>query len=200
MNPLDNLLPPEPFLLDPDEALAEAARLHAIRSIRARERARIRRINTGRRERSMSSNSGDDLPAFEPAYTPDGSTPALESEGAVKKPELVVVDEKEVGMNAGLKHLYSGKEDKRGRFQWQTKIPEDLGKPAEDADSLKWAILVRHVKVYGDPRRVLALHSIVVQSPLLKELLKEVLAGYPGVTTSLKRLEFSGNFEPLIHR
>ena len=27
-----------------------------------------------------------------------------------------------------------------------------------------------------------------------------VLAGYPGVTVSLRRLEFSGEFEPLIHR
>ena len=103
-------------------------------------------------------------------------------------------------MSVGLKHLYSGKEDKRGRFQWQTEMPEDLGKPAEDAESEKWAIIVRNVKVYNDPKKVLSLHSVVIQSPLLKDLLKEVLAGYPGVTVSLKRLEFSGRFEPLIHR
>ena len=94
----------------------------------------------------------------------------------------------------------SGKEDKRGRFQWESKIPEDLGQPAEDAESQKFAIIVRKVKVYNDPTKVLTLHSIVVQSPLLKDLLKEVLAGYPGVTVNLKRLEFSGRFEPLIHR
>lgn len=93
-----------------------------------------------------------------------------------------------------------GKEGKRGQFQWQTKIPEDVGKPAEDADSLRYAILVRMVKVYGDPRRTLALHSIVIQSPLLKDLLEDVLSGYPGVTAKLDRLEFSGKFEPLIHR
>jgi hypothetical protein len=106
----------------------------------------------------------------------------------------------EIGMSVGLKHLYSGKEDKRGRFQWQTEMPEDLGKPAEDAESEKWAIVVRNVKSYNDPKKVLSLHSILIQSPLLKELLKEVLAGYPGVTVGLKRLEFSGRFEPLIHR
>jgi len=44
------------------------------------------------------------------------------------------------------------------------------------------------------------MHSIVIQSPLLKELLRGVLAGYPGVTVDLDRLEFSGKFEPLIHR
>lgn len=118
----------------------------------------------------------------------------------VKKTELVKIDPKEVGMLSGYKHLYSGKEDKRGRFQWQNEIPEDVGKPAEDAEAQKYAILVRHIKVFHDPRRVLSMHSIVVQSPLLKELLGEVLVGYPGVTVGLQRLEFSGRFEPLIHR
>lgn len=47
---------------------------------------------------------------------------------------------------------------------------------------------------------MLALHSVVIQSPLLKDLLEVVLAGYPGVTVSLRRLEFSGTFAPLIHR
>ncbi|KAI7346810.1 hypothetical protein KC336_g22796, partial [Hortaea werneckii] len=97
-------------------------------------------------------------------------------------------------------NLYSGKEDKHGRFQWQTTIPEDLGKPAEDAESEKWAIVVRNVKTYNDPKKVLSLHSILIQSPLLKDLLKDVLNGYPGVTVGLKRFEFSGRFEPLIHR
>lgn len=65
---------------------------------------------------------------------------------------------------------------------------------------MKHAIIARYVRVYADPHRVLALHSIVIQSPLLKDLLTVVLAGYPGVTVSLQRLEFSGVFEPLIHR
>ena len=60
----------------------------------------------------------------------------------------------EAGMKAGLKNLYSGKEDKKGRYQWQDKIPEDLGDPAENDKTAKWALLVRNVKVYSDPRRV----------------------------------------------
>lgn len=80
------------------------------------------------------------------------------------------------------------------------KLPEDIGKPAEDADTLKHAIIARYGRVYNDPRRVLELHSIVIQSPLLKDLLSDVLEGYPGVTVGLQRLEFSGTFEPLIHR
>ena len=58
------------------------------------------------------------------------------------------------GMKGGLKNLYSGKEDKKGRYQWQDKIPEDLGGPAENDKTAKWALLVRNVKVYNDPRRV----------------------------------------------
>ncbi|KAI9724291.1 MAG: hypothetical protein M1828_003715 [Chrysothrix sp. TS-e1954] len=104
------------------------------------------------------------------------------------------------GMECGFKNLYSGPEDKRGRYKWLETIPDDLGKPAEDKESAKWALIVRHVKVFNDPRKVLKIHSIVIQSPLLKKLLKKVLEGYPGVTTSLQRLEFSGRFEPLIHR
>lgn len=132
------------------------------------------------------------------------------------------LDPADVGMTADSKLLYSGKEDRRGRFTWyvlprftavqnpkvthanvlnrQPTVPEDIGKPAEDSESEKWALIVRRVRVYNDPKKVLSLHSIVIQSPLLKELLTDVLAGYPGVTVNLKRLEFSGRFEPLIHR
>ncbi|KAI6846830.1 P-loop containing nucleoside triphosphate hydrolase protein [Hortaea werneckii] len=127
--------------------------------------------------------------------TPDSATSK-----DTKDEQLVRLDPNEIGMSCGFKNLYSGKEDKHGRFQWQTTIPEDLGKPAEDAESEKWAIVVRNVKTYNDPKKVLSLHSILVQSPLLKDLLKDVLDGYPGVTVGLKRLEFSGRFEPLIHR
>ena len=104
------------------------------------------------------------------------------------------------GMKSAVKELYSGKEDRKGRYQWQDKIPEDIGKAVENDETAKWALLVRNIKVYNDPRRVLSIHSIVVQSPLLKKLLVTVLKNYPGVTVGLNRLEFSGKFEPLIHR
>lgn len=102
------------------------------------------------------------------------------------------LEPKDVGMTVGYKQLYSGDEDKRGRFTWQTEVPKDLGKPAEDAESEKWAIILRRVRVYHDPKKVLALHSIAIQSPYIKDVLKDVLRGYPGVTASLKRLEFTG--------
>ncbi|KAI4744058.1 P-loop containing nucleoside triphosphate hydrolase protein [Aureobasidium sp. EXF-12298] len=116
------------------------------------------------------------------------------------KPKEEPLDPKLVGMSVGYKSLYSGKEDRRGRFQWQETIPEDLVPPAENAETQKWAFIARHVKVYGDPRRTLALHSIVIQSPLLKRVLQIVLVDYPGVTVGLQRLELDGKFECLIHR
>jgi hypothetical protein len=116
------------------------------------------------------------------------------------KPKEEPLDPSLVGMSVGFKSLYAGKEDRRGRFQWQETIPEDLVPPAENAETQKWAFIARHIKVYGDPRRTLALHSIVIQSPLLRRVLQVVLADYPGVTVGLQRLEFSGKFESLIHR
>ncbi|KAF2144007.1 uncharacterized protein K452DRAFT_223451 [Aplosporella prunicola CBS 121167] len=122
------------------------------------------------------------------------------SNGKSAPAEVESLDPSEVGMQCGFKNLYSGKEDRKGRFQWQDTIPEDVGEPVENAETSKWALLVRNVKVYNDPRKVLQVHSIVIQSPLLKDLLRKVLKDYPGVTAGLKRLEFSDPFEPLIHR
>lgn len=126
--------------------------------------------------------------------------PSVQDPTKPLKPKEEPLDPKLVGMSVGYKNLYAGKEDRRGRFQWQETIPKDLVPPAENAETQKWAIIARHVKVYGDPRRTLALHSIVIQSPLLKRVLQSVLADYPGVTVGLQRLEFSGKFECLIHR
>jgi hypothetical protein len=104
------------------------------------------------------------------------------------------------GMAPETKNLYSGKEDKRGRFQWQENIPKDVKSPVENEKTAKFALLVRNIKVYNNPRKTLSVHSIVIQSPLLKKLLQRVLRDYPGLSVNLKRLELSGKFEPIIHR
>jgi hypothetical protein len=84
------------------------------------------------------------------------------------------------GMECGIKDLYQAPEDKRGRFTWTDKYPEDLEKAAEDEITARYAILVRHKKCFDDSRKNLEIHSIVIQSPLLKEVLGVVLANYPG--------------------
>ncbi|KYG40531.1 hypothetical protein M433DRAFT_160289, partial [Acidomyces richmondensis BFW] len=69
------------------------------------------------------------------------------------------LDPSEVGMSAVYKQLYSGKEDKHGRFQWQNTIPEHLGKLAEGAEGESWAIIVRNVKAHNDRNKILSIHS-----------------------------------------
>lgn len=205
MNPLDNLITPQPFgWISEEEADALSDLTHWHFSHCGSTRRRRARGHRHSRDADMNSSDSDEGPFLKlnavmgpELHTPAASTP---QENGEKKAELVKLDPKEIGMTSQSKNLYSGKEDKRGRFQWQSTIPEDVGKPAEDAEAQKYAILVRHIKIFHDPRRVLSMHSIVVQSPLLKELLGEVLAGYPGVTVGLQRLEFSGRFEPLLHR
>ncbi|KXS95836.1 hypothetical protein AC578_1191 [Pseudocercospora eumusae] len=110
------------------------------------------------------------------------------------------VDSKEPGLEAAIKQVYGGKEDRHGNFQWHAEMPQDMAAPVENEESQKFAIIVRHKRVYNDPKKVLEIHSIAIQSPLLRELLTEVLDGYPGVTAGLKNLEFSGRCESLIHR
>ncbi|KAF1968869.1 P-loop containing nucleoside triphosphate hydrolase protein [Bimuria novae-zelandiae CBS 107.79] len=156
-----------------------------------------------RRAASASSTSSSEAPIELEVPKPNGIKAGTDKNDAkdVSKPDETEDEEPcDPGMKTGIKDLYSGKEDKKGRYQWQETEPEDLGVAVENDKTAKWSLLVRHVKVYQDPSKVLAIHSIVVQSPLLKKLLGSVLKNYPGITTDLNRLEFSGKFEPLIHR
>ncbi|KAF1935029.1 P-loop containing nucleoside triphosphate hydrolase protein [Clathrospora elynae] len=181
--------------------------LQELKKLRKRER-RLRAYILARSPSASSSSSEDD--DFKPTtngvnyilYNGKDKTgaQAKHAENDTKVDDAGEHEAFDPGMKSGLKHLYSGKEDKKGRFQWQEIIPEDIGDPVENDETAKWALLVRNVKVYNDPTRVLSIHSIVVQSPLLKKLLASVLKNYPGVTVGLNRLEFTDKFEPLIHR
>ena len=148
--------------------------------------------------RSSTSSSDDEGLTNGVKHVVLNGSSKLNGDAAREDDELVEYEDP--GMKDGKKLLYSGKEDKKGRYQWQDTIPKDIGNPAENSETAQWALIVRNVKVYNDPKRVLAIHSIAVQSPLLKKLLAGVLKNYPGVTVGLQRLEFSGKFEPLIHR
>lgn len=94
-----------------------------------------------------------------------------------------------VGMISDVKNLYEGKPDSRGRSTWVDKYPDDLEEVAENAETARYALLVRNKKSY-DGRKKLEMDSVIVQSPLLNKALGPVLDDYPGVTTSLDRLTF----------
>jgi hypothetical protein len=53
--------------------------------------------------------------------TPPDDTPNGEKDPAASVEKLVIVKDEEIGMIPDLKHLYGGKEDKRGRFTWQVR-------------------------------------------------------------------------------
>lgn len=103
------------------------------------------------------------------------------------------------GMIPDVKNLYQTKPDARGRSTWVAKYPDDIEEAAENAETARYALLLRNKKCY-DGRKKLEIVSIVVQSPLLKGVLGTVLKGYPGITTSLERLTFQAPFEPFVHR
>ncbi|CZR56597.1 related to TOB3 (member of AAA-ATPase family) [Phialocephala subalpina] len=130
----------------------------------------------------------------------------VKSNGAVNghtKSEDKPTDTKEeevtkVGMECDLKNLYQ-KEDDRGRHTWTDKYPDDLDEAAENEITARYAILVRNKKSF-DSRKKLEIDSIVIQSPLLKNVLTKVLKDYPGVTPTLKRLIFQAPFNAFVHR
>ncbi|KAI1427000.1 P-loop containing nucleoside triphosphate hydrolase protein [Xylaria sp. FL1777] len=111
------------------------------------------------------------------------------------------VDKKEqvqVGMTAEAKDLY--REDYRS--PWQEWSPDDIGIDSKSTpDSEKFALIVRREKVQSDTGEpVLRMHSISVQSPLIKKRLGPVFAGYQGINTNLKKLEFNAPFHEFFYR
>ncbi|KAI5367120.1 Putative AAA+ ATPase domain, ATPase, AAA-type, core [Septoria linicola] len=133
---------------------------------------------------SLNSSDTESDSDRKPGVAGDGDTKATSEVSSAP------IDPKEYGMSLGYKQLYSGKEDRHGRYVWVCELPKDIGEPAENAESEKWAIILRHNQA---DCAALDRHSE------LKDVLGDVLADYPGVALELKRLEFDGRFEPLVH-
>lgn len=104
-----------------------------------------------------------------------------------------------VGSISTIKHIYAGAEDDQGRYTWVDKYPEHWEEAAENEETAKQALVVRNEKDF-DGRKKLKIHSIIIQSPWLKQALAEILKDYPGVTCELERLVFEAPFEPFVHR
>lgn len=130
---------------------AEAQKAYMYRIMGARiQRERMKSVQLSRRLQGEEDEEGYDSEQYPDSEPPlsfpvpaidglDGSKPA--------KPKEEKLDPKLVGMSVGFKNLYAGKEDRRGRFQWQETIPEDLVPPAENAETQKWAFVARYTKV-----------------------------------------------------
>lgn len=103
------------------------------------------------------------------------------------------------GMISKIKNLYQGKKDDYGNRPWVETYPDDLDDPVENEKTARFALLIRNKKCHSG-RKKLTVASIVVQSPLLKNALKPVFENYPGITTTLERLQFEPPFAAFVYR
>ena len=100
------------------------------------------------------------------------------------------------GMKLSLKELY--RED--GRSAWEDWSPDDIDiDPEETSEAKQCALIVRRQKRRGQ-KSSLAIHSITIQSPLIRKVLDTVFDGYKGVTTKLKDLTFNAPFHEFFYR
>jgi hypothetical protein len=103
------------------------------------------------------------------------------------------------GTLSSTKSLYQGAKDGNDKWTWLDKEPENVPEAAENDETAQHAFITRLQKA-EDSRRKYETHSIIIQSPHLKEALTEILQGYPGVHCGLRRLEFEAPFRPFVHR
>ncbi|TGO22201.1 hypothetical protein BPAE_0178g00190 [Botrytis paeoniae] len=103
------------------------------------------------------------------------------------------------GMECDTKEIYEVKQDRYGNTTWSSKYPDNVEDAAENEETARYAILVRCRKNF-DSRKKMGMHSIIVQSPLLKQVLSRIMKDYPCVTTNLRRLEFKSPFNSFVHR
>lgn len=106
------------------------------------------------------------------------------------------------GSECSIQTLYEGIQKCQCCKNWVNDYPEDLRVAVgEQLEARQKALVVRMAKNHGsDGGKPLVLHSVVVQSSVLKQTLSEVFDGFKGITPSLKRLVFRAPFMPFHHR
>ncbi|KAF7547195.1 hypothetical protein G7Z17_g7889 [Cylindrodendrum hubeiense] len=111
-----------------------------------------------------------------------------------------LIEVAENGSECDVQTLYEGKPECPCCKNWVEEYPGDLKTSIEQAnENKKKALIVRMAKNHGDGNP-LVLHSVVIQSQIIKDLLGEVFHGYNGITTSLEKLVFRSPFRPFYYR
>ena len=128
---------------------------------------------------------------------PDSTIKAKFSENSPPKMETFV----EEGMACKAVSLYEGPEKCMCCINWVSKNAYEIERAKVMTDNLHGdaAVLLRQRNGHGgeDP---FMMHSLTIQSPLIKSALQKVLRGYPGVSPELDNVTFDAPFEPLFHR
>lgn len=100
------------------------------------------------------------------------------------------------------KKLYEGPAKCSCCKNWVDDYPDDLKDSAEkSSESRAAAILLRYEKSHHEyGRDPLQLHSISIQSSILRRVVRTLFEKYPGINTASQDLTFSPPFEPFFHR
>lgn len=108
----------------------------------------------------------------------------------------------ELGTQCKAKTLYEGPNKCQCCIDWVDETPKEVKEAKTKVLTRELhggaALLVRKRKGHGgeDP---FVLHSIIIQSPLIRKVLSTFLVGYPGINTESKTLSFEAPFQPLFH-
>jgi len=146
----------------------------------------------------------DELPfledsSMEPSDMPGDEKSAQRTDTDLEANEDVMGDVE--GSERKVKDVYEGPKYCDCHTNWVDEYPDDL-KPKiaadETSESKKHAILVRHKRRHQGAK-ALEIHSIVIQSPILKTLLGDIIGTYPGITFEAKEVVFDSPFCPLFH-
>lgn len=101
-----------------------------------------------------------------------------------------------LGMRPETKQLYRPDD----RSVWDEWKPGNTGTDVEAGSyAEECALIVRH-EPHPSNNNQAALHSITVQSPLIKKVLDSTFEGYEGLNTQLKQLTFQAPFHPFYYR
>ncbi|KAL2070945.1 hypothetical protein VTL71DRAFT_13971 [Oculimacula yallundae] len=105
----------------------------------------------------------------------------------------------EPGVICEIKDLYQGSASCDCCMTWAA-TPQKKVTTAVVTDTSGYAILARKSEGHGDSGRDLKLHSIVVQSSLIRKVLDTALKGYPGIATGLENFTVEAPFACFYHR
>ncbi|KAH7398040.1 P-loop containing nucleoside triphosphate hydrolase protein [Cadophora sp. MPI-SDFR-AT-0126] len=110
-----------------------------------------------------------------------------------------VMSPQEPGVICEVKDLYQGTATCVCCMTWAAS-PQKKITTAVATDTSGYAVLARKSEGHGDYGRDLKLHSIVIQSPLIRKVLDVTLKGYPGIATGLENFTVEAPFQCFYHR
>jgi hypothetical protein len=107
------------------------------------------------------------------------------------------------GMHCKVKNLYPGPGSGEFTTNWVEQYPDDLSPTSRDEKEFKSHALIIKNKKNTKGEFGMHIHSIKVQSPLLKSVLKQIFQDYPELSFSnfeLEQVDFREPLWPFVHR